>query len=175
MIRFLLLSTFVLLATALSEEAVKRVEDIVNETKPSLVSITHSNREGQSEREGTGFIIDSEQGLIATNFHVIGDARPITVTTSSDHSLNVTQVYASDRKLDLAILKVSEKDLPALPLGDSADLPDGLPIVAMGNPQGLRFSVVEGIISAKRDESLRLSHASVSHSYRAWEQWWSIA
>ncbi len=130
-------------------ETGKSAAQIAEESRPSLVAITHRSRADGGQREGSGFVI--APGLIATNLHVIGDARPIHVTTSDERELTVNTVHASDRKLDLAILRVDEDDLPALPLGDSTDLPDGHSVVVMGNPQGLRFSVVEGIISATRD------------------------
>jgi serine protease Do len=54
--------------------------------------------------------------------------------------------------LDLAILRVGRKDLKPLSLGDSDTLRQGERIVAMGNPVGLAFSVVEGVVSEpKRD------------------------
>lgn len=126
----------------------KSAEAIARETRPSLVTITHESRRGQGG-EGSGFFVSP--GLIATNLHVIQEARPIHVTTSDGRELTVTAVHASDRKLDLALVEVAEEDVPALPLGDSSALPDGLSVVAMGNPQGFEFSVVEGIISATRD------------------------
>ena len=129
--------------------AAKSAEQIAKEARPSLVAISHASRPGDGNREGSGFVVGT--GLIATNFHVIGDARPIQAVTSDGENLTVEAVHASDRKLDLAILRVKETHLPTLSLGDSTDLPDGLPVVAMGNPQGFRFSVVQGIISATRD------------------------
>ncbi len=128
---------------------IKSVEAIARETRPSLVAITHHSRPGQGDREGSGFFVG--EGLVATNLHVIGEARPIHVETSDGRELTVEAVQASDRKLDLAILRVKEHGDPALPLGDSSNLPDGHPVVAMGNPQGFRFSVVEGVISATRE------------------------
>ncbi len=127
----------------------KSAAEIAEATRPSLVAITHAGRPGQGEREGSGFFIGDN--LVATNLHVIGEARPISIVTSEGRPLEVTSVHASDRKLDLAILQVKEKGLPELVLGDSSELPDGIPVVAMGNPQGFRFSVVEGVVSATRD------------------------
>ncbi len=131
----------------LAEE--KSVETIAKETKPSLVTITHQARAGRGDREGSGFVIG--EGLIATNLHVIGEARPIGIETSDGDKLTVTSVHASDRKWDLAILRVKEATPKPLSLGDSEVLEDGMPVVALGNPQGFRFSVVEGVISARRD------------------------
>ena len=64
---------------------------------------------------------------------------------------DVTTVYATERSQDLAVLKIDARDLPALPLGNSDELQEGQPVVAIGNPMGLERSVVSGVLSARRD------------------------
>ena len=60
-----------------------------------------------------------------------------------------------DRKLDLAVLRVKGgEDFKALPLGDSSKLIQGEPVVAIGNPMGLTGSVVQGVLSARRETEL---------------------
>ena len=135
--------------TSQAEEKDKTSEVIARETRPSLVTITHDSRPGRADREGSGFFV--AKGLVATNLHVVGEARKIKVTTSEGKELTVKSIHASDRKLDLALIHVAEEDVPILTLGDSDNIPDGLSVVAMGNPQGLRFSVVEGVVSATRE------------------------
>ena len=122
------------------------VAELAKKARPSIVLITMSGRESSDSRLGTGFVISAD-GLIATNLHVIGEARPITVQTADGKKLAVTEIRAWDRNLDLAVLKVDGKDLPALELGDSAKLEQGAPMVALGNPYGLKNSVVGGVIS----------------------------
>ncbi|NCF90277.1 MAG: trypsin-like serine protease [Verrucomicrobiaceae bacterium] len=131
-----------------ANEEDKTSEVIAREVRPSLVTITHDSRPGRADREGSGFFV--KKGLIATNLHVIGEARRIRVTTSDGKELTVKSIHASDRKLDLALIRVTEENVPTLPLGNSDNIPDGLSVVAMGNPQGFRFSVVEGVVSATR-------------------------
>ncbi|MEY5024585.1 MAG: hypothetical protein RLZZ244_113, partial [Verrucomicrobiota bacterium] len=121
------------------------VAEIAKAARPSLVKITQIGREGDSG-VGSGFVIRSD-GLIATNRHVIGEARRMRVETSDGRVHEVTEVLANDARLDLAILRVATRNLPALPLGDSSATVQGAPIVAMGNPQGLAYSVVEGVVS----------------------------
>ncbi len=131
-------------------EKERTVADIAAAIKPSLVKVIQEGRHGV-EGLGSGFVL-REDGLIATNRHVIGEARRITVETSDGKVEEVTEVFASDVHLDLAILRIARKDLKPLPLGDSDKLRQGDRIVAMGNPEGLAFSVVEGVISEpKRD------------------------
>lgn len=126
------------------------VAEIAKKARPSIVLITMSGRENSDNRLGTGFVISAD-GLIATNLHVIGEARPIAVQTSDGNKLAVTEIRAWDRNLDLAVLKVDGKDLPALELGDSTKLEQGAPMVALGNPYGLKNSVVGGVISEVRE------------------------
>jgi serine protease Do len=129
----------------------KTVEQLAEETKESLAVILYTGRDGKQQGLGTGFVIAAD-GLIATNHHVIGDARPITVQLSDGSKHEATIVVASDRKFDLAIIKIDAKrKLKPLPLGDSSSLKQGQAIVALGHPRGLEYSVVAGVLSGKRD------------------------
>ena len=69
------------LATGASTDETKpdrTTAELVGDLKPSIVVISFSGRDGKQEGLGTGFVV-SEDGLIATNFHVIGEGRPISV------------------------------------------------------------------------------------------------
>ena len=150
MVRYRFIALFIVSfgLNSYANEEDKTSEVIAREVRPSLVTITHDSRPGRADREGSGFFV--KKGLIATNLHVIGEARRIRVTTSDGKELTVKSIHASDRKLDLALIRVTEEDVPTLSLGNSDNIPDGLSVVAMGNPQGFRFSVVEGVVSATR-------------------------
>ncbi|HET6881658.1 MAG TPA: tetratricopeptide repeat protein [Pirellulales bacterium] len=126
------------------------VEKLFARVRPSVVVITFAGRDRQREGLGTGFIV-SRDGLIATNLHVIGEARPIAVETADGKHYEVTAVEASDRADDLALVRIDARDLPPLELGDSDTLKQGQPIVAVGNPHGLTHSVVSGIVSGQRE------------------------
>lgn len=128
----------------------KSAATIAEIARPSVVIVSHSGRDGQEDGVGSGFVI-SEDGLIATSLHVIGEARLITVRMANGKQYDVSEVYAWDRKLDLAVIRIDAQQLAALALGDSDSLPQGTPVVAMGNPLGLEHSIVQGIVSAKRD------------------------
>jgi len=73
------------------------------------------------------------------------------VQLSNGRRYEVSEVHAWDRKLDLAVVRIEASNLPALPLGDSDALKQGASVVAMGNPLGLDRSIVQGVVSAKRD------------------------
>ena len=128
----------------------KTVEELAAAAKKSVVVVTFTGRDGQRQGLGSGFII-SEDGLIATNLHVIGEARPIRVELHDGRKFDVSAVYATDRSQDLALLKIDARDLPALPLGNSDELQEGQPVVAIGNPLGLERSIVSGVLSGRRD------------------------
>ena len=130
------------LATAAST---KSVETIAAEVKPAVVKVMQTGREGV-DGMGAGFVVDSS-GLIATNLHVIGEARRLEVEMSDGERHEVVEVTATDAHWDLALLRIAKKGLKALPLADSDEVRQGQPIVAMGNPEGLAFSVVAGVVS----------------------------
>jgi serine protease Do len=136
-------------SVAAAEPAALSVKEVTAKVRPSVVVITSAGREGSRQGLGTGFVID-KSGLIATNLHVIGEARPISVQTADGKSLTVKSIYASDRALDLAILQVEERELSALDLSGEK-VADGEAVVVVGNPQGLKHSVVSGVISGTRE------------------------
>ena len=130
--------------------ATKTVEELAGETRKSVVIVSHFGRDGKPDGVGAGFVISAD-GLIATSLHVIGEARPMTVQLLDGKTYDVTEVFAWDRKLDLAIIRIEADKLSPLPLGDSDQLQQGTPVVAIGNPHGLDHSVVQGVVSARRD------------------------
>jgi serine protease Do len=126
------------------------VQQLADKVRDAIVVITFAGRDGNRQGLGTGFVID-KRGLIATNLHVLGEGRPIEVQTASGKDLPVKAIHASDRGLDLAIVEVDAGELPALDLGDSDQLAQGEPILVMGNPHGLKHSVVSGVVSGRRE------------------------
>ncbi|MCA9071549.1 MAG: trypsin-like peptidase domain-containing protein, partial [Planctomycetaceae bacterium] len=143
-------------------ERPKMKEKVTDETQPldvkkltamvrdSVVVVSFTGRNNKTIGLGSGFVI-SEDGLIATNMHVIGEARPVFVKMADGKRHAVTEIHATDRNLDLAILKIDAKNLKPLKLGDSSSLKQGEDVVALGNPQGLTFSVVRGVVSGRRE------------------------
>ncbi|MDR1509843.1 MAG: Do family serine endopeptidase [Synergistaceae bacterium] len=98
--------------------------------------------------KGSGLIVDGDEGYILTNNHVAGDADKITVTLMDGRTLDA-DLIGRDSTFDLAVIKVKEKNLPSLPLGDSDAAEVGEWVVAIGNPHGFENTVTVGIISAK--------------------------
>ena len=97
---------------------------------------------------GSGVIVDGE-GVIVTNFHVVGGADEITVALSDRREFDA-RVLIADERTDLAILKidVEGESLPFLEFADSDRLEIGDLVIAIGNPFGVGQTVTSGIISA---------------------------
>ncbi|SEQ62992.1 serine protease Do [Amphritea atlantica] len=100
---------------------------------------------------GSGFII-SEDGYILTNHHVVADADKVIVRLSDRRELEA-KIIGSDKRSDVALLKIDATDLPVVKIGDSDKAEVGEWVLAIGSPFGFDHSVTAGIISAT-DRSL---------------------
>jgi serine protease Do len=101
-------------------------------------------REAQSL--GSGFII-SKDGYVLTNNHVIDGADEVTVRLSDRREFEA-KVIGSDRRSDIALLKVEAENLPMVKLAKPGALKVGEWVLAIGSPFGLDYSVSAGIVSA---------------------------
>lgn len=102
---------------------------------------------------GTGVVWHTD-GRIITNNHVVArDHAPIQVLFSDERTLEA-KVLDRNPRLDLAVLKVQEDNLKALPAGDSSQLRIGELVFAVGHPWGQRWVVTAGIISGIRSVKL---------------------
>jgi serine protease Do len=100
---------------------------------------------------GSGFII-SEDGYILTNHHVVDGADKVIVRLNDRRQLEA-QVIGSDKRSDVALLKIDATDLPQVKIGNSDRSEVGEWVLAIGSPFGFDYSVTAGIISAT-DRSL---------------------
>lgn len=105
------------------------------------------SQQGPSVSSGSGVIINAE-GYIVTNNHVVADADKVEVTLHDNHSF-IAEVVGTDPDTDLALIKISKKDLPYLSFVDSDNSRVGEWVLAVGNPFNLNSTVTAGIISAK--------------------------
>lgn len=135
------------------ESTTSPVVPIAKKVTPAVVAISISATVqdffGRSVQQGTGsgFIID-KQGHIVTNNHVVENAEQITVILSTGKQLPA-KVVGRDPQTDLAVIQVTEKNLPVVELGDSSKLQVGELSVAIGSPYGTEYAgtVTQGIIS----------------------------
>jgi len=96
---------------------------------------------------GSGVIV-SNDGYILTNNHVIDNATKIDVELS-DRRIVTGKLIGADPASDLAVVKIDEKNLPVLAIGDSNAMRVGDVVLAVGNPLGVGQTVTMGIVSAK--------------------------
>lgn len=99
------------------------------------------------QSSGSGVIVSAD-GYIVTNNHVIDNASEIEVVLNDKRSYKA-EVVGTAPSTDLAVIKINEKNLPAIPFGNSDDLKVGEWVLAVGNPFNLESTVTAGIISAK--------------------------
>ena len=129
--------------------------DLAAKADPAVVFVkTLQERRGITGRRqvigegvGSAFVYDPN-GLIITNNHVIEGASEIYVVFGRKRQVKAT-VVGHDPRTDVAVIRVEEKNLPFLPLGDSEAVRVGDWVVAIGNPFALSHTVSAGIISAR--------------------------
>src|SRR5580692_12262812 len=147
------------------------VDALIRKVSPSVVQIlvagygpveeSHGNTSvviGRQRAIGSGFVIDPA-GYIITNAHVVTGAQIVQVVLPSgnpDGSLqsllstktNIVpaRVVGVSREIDLALLKVDNVKLEALPVAPYRSLRQGEVVLAFGSPEGLRNTVTLGVI-----------------------------
>ena len=128
--------------------------EVYASTVNSVVSINTTATAGtnifgqtvETASAGSGFIISSD-GYIVTNYHVVKGATSVKVTLYSGDTYDAT-VIGGDSDYDVAVIKINAGGLPAVTLGNSADVNVGDTVLAIGNPLGeLTFSMSQGIVS----------------------------
>jgi len=103
-------------------------------------------RERPFQSAGSGVIVDSKNGYILTNAHVVANASEITVTLQDGTDIKA-EVVGTDEPSDIAVVRVKSGNLVQIALGDSAKMEVGDFVVAIGNPFGLQHTVTSGIVS----------------------------
>ncbi len=104
-------------------------------------------REFQNNSLGSGFIISTD-GYILTNAHVVEAADEINVKLNDKREFKA-KVIGSDKRTDIALIKIEATGLPAVRFGDPNKLKVGEWVIAIGSPFGFENSVTAGIVSAK--------------------------
>ena len=149
----------------------KAFADVAEDAKPAVVTIItdkimkvpnndlyfffnpymdpNSEREYKTNALGSGVIVDSKNGYILTNNHVVEDMDNIKVKLFDKREYNA-EIMGTDPKSDLAILKIDAEDLRELKLGNSDKLRVGEWVMAVGSPfsENLSHTVTTGIVSA---------------------------
>jgi serine protease Do len=113
------------------------------------------NRPQQEEEHprgvGSGFILTAD-GFIMTNAHVVDGADEVIVTLTDKREFKA-KIIGTDKRSDVAVVKIEATGLPAVKVGDVGRLRVGEWVMAIGSPFGLENSVTAGIVSAKQRDT----------------------
>ena len=100
---------------------------------------------------GSGFILTAD-GYVMTNAHVVEDASEVLVTLPDKREFKA-KIVGTDKRTDLAVVKIDATGLPAVKVGDISKLRVGEWVMAIGSPFGLENTVTAGIVSAKQRDT----------------------
>ena len=165
-------SVFATLPVAVEDGPLPSLAPMLERTTPAVVNISTSTqarmrtqpllddpffrwffeqprRQQQPEHQslGSGVIVDSENGYVLTNQHVVDEAHEIRVALNDGRKFNA-RLLGQDPEMDVAVLQIPAENLTAVKLADSQDLRVGDFVVAIGSPFGLNQTVTSGIVSA---------------------------
>jgi serine protease Do len=113
---------------------------VARQVSPAVVSISRSGG------SGSGVVVRSD-GIVLTNAHVVGNVRAVEVRLADGRRI-AGQVLGRDPSIDIAVVRVNLRDLPAASVGDSDELEAGQTAIAIGNPLGLERTITTGVVSA---------------------------
>lgn len=150
------------LTNTTNSSRVNFIADAAEVAAPAVVNIlvdVHGPLGMSGLATGSGFIVNSSKGLVATNAHVVAHAAAtkgrVFVTLHDNRRLS-GKVHSLDRQLDIALVEIDKKELPGwgqepLPearIGTSSELRAGEWVVALGSPLHLQNTVTAGIVSS---------------------------
>jgi serine protease Do len=107
-------------------------------------------RDFEQQSTGSGFILAAD-GYVLTNAHVVDDASEVTVKLTDKREFRA-KVIGTDKRTDVALLKIEATGLPKVTIGDPDKLRVGEWVAAIGKPFGLENTITAGIVSAKGRE-----------------------
>ncbi len=121
---------------------------VIKNAEPSIVLITVKDQMGNELGLGSGFLIN-DRGHVATNYHVIEYGWSAEATFSKGDKKKFTGAILLDEDRDLAVLQLEPNSQPYLPLPLADEMPDRAePVIAIGHPQGFRFTTSTGTVTA---------------------------
>ena len=137
-----------------TEQLQNQVENVYEATNQSVANITTKaltmgmfNLPTTQKGAGSGFLYD-DAGHVVTNYHVIQNAKTITVSLGEDQVYEA-EIIGSDPLTDIAVLEIKGNRLPdPLPMGNSDRLNVGEFVVALGNPFSFERTLTFGVVSA---------------------------
>ena len=119
---------------------------VFDKVKDSIVVVKTLNAKGSLKGQGSGVLLPS--GKVATNCHVVEGGASYQVGRGKE--LVRATLYAEDRDKDICLLDAKGITGKPVPLGKAANLKVGVPVYAVGAPQGLELSISDGIVAQLR-------------------------
>jgi serine protease Do len=107
--------------------------------------------EDQPRGVGSGFVLSSD-GFVMTNAHVVEGADEVIVTLTDKREFKA-KIIGSDKRSDVAVVKIDASGLTAVKIGDANRMRVGEWVMAIGSPFGLENTVTAGIVSAKQRDT----------------------
>jgi S1-C subfamily serine protease len=145
--------------------AVMEPKQILQRESPAIVTVTSLDKAGKAISMGSGFIVRSN-GVVITNYHVVKGAQDAQIKLKNGEIYDNVQVLDYDVRRDLVVLKIRAIGLAEVTLGDSATVETGDRAYAIGNPEGLAYTISDGLISGRHimngTEMLQIS-VPISH------------
>lgn len=124
------------------------IDELSKRIRQSLVKIRVTNRSGDGQGHGTGFVVGPN--LIATARHVIGDRNMISIELPDGTLTTATHVHAASELLDMVVVQVDADKLVPLPLA-TTEARTGESVVAVGYPRNLKNSTFAGLMSGFKE------------------------
>lgn len=141
----------------------KHLEDIEKEIPPELYPFLPHGPHGEPQLNippemidkrkmvqiggGSGFVVEPN-GIVLTNKHVIMDPKAEYTVIMSNGEKYPTEILTRDPINDVAIIKIPEKNLKSVELGEAHTLELGQSVIAIGNALGIfKNTVSTGIVS----------------------------
>ncbi|MGA5303565.1 S1C family serine protease [Nucisporomicrobium flavum] len=130
-----------LAAPSAAQRAPESFGGVAKQVLPSVVTVRVTGA------IGSGFVASAD-GYVITNDHVVEGAGKTMAVSFSDGSTASATLVGRDPESDIAVIKVSKSNLPAVQFGDSDSIAVGDPVLAFGSPLALVNTVTQGIVSA---------------------------
>lgn len=121
-------------------------EEIADKCTSAVFTLDCYGFNGRPRSLGSGFFISSD-GLAITNYHVAANSGHMIATTPDGKVYDDITVISTDKKNDLALLRINASGVKYLELGDSSTVKQGQKVYAIGSPMGLDNTFSDGIVS----------------------------
>jgi hypothetical protein len=144
----LFFSQIQVLAQTVSAVETESVANIPGKAMPSVVLVLAGKGDGLWEKFGSGVIIRRD-GVILTAYHLVKDATQLQIRLRNGEIYDQADLIGFDERRDVAALKIPAADLPAVTLR-TEEVKPGEKSYVISNPQGLKWTVADGLLSETR-------------------------